>query len=93
MALLVYGPVLPYSHVSRKRVGEIEWQKYMHSSEHAAYEANRKRVAALERQLWIAAKAARNTMLNGEPSFDHEFDESLWMDIHKAFASHLNLSN
>jgi hypothetical protein len=74
----VYGPLVPYWH-SKPR--------------HKDFDESRKRVGALERQLWTAAKAARNTMLNARPSFGIDFDESLWGEVRAAFASHLNLSN
>jgi hypothetical protein len=59
----------------------------------AGYEASRKRVGALERQLWTAAEAAHNTMLNERPRFAETFDESFWKDVRDAFAAHLKLSN
>jgi hypothetical protein len=77
MAFLAYGPVLPY------------W----HKQKHPDYEASRERVGALERQLWAAAKAAHNTMLNERPLFAEEFDERLWEDVRAAFSAHLRLSN
>jgi len=75
MAFLAYGPVLPY------------WHKH---PKHIDYEASRKRVGALERQLWTAAEVARNKMLNERPRFAEQFDESLWEDVRDAFAPHLN---
>jgi hypothetical protein len=60
-------------------------------NKHPDYEASRKRVGALERQLWTAAEAAHNTMLNERPRFAREFDETLWEAVRGAFATHLNL--
>jgi hypothetical protein len=77
-ALLVYGPVLPYWHTHPP---------------HPDFEASRKRVGALERQLWTAAKAAHNTLLNKCPVFPEVFDEPLWEGVRAAFAPHLKLSN
>ena len=81
MTLLAYGPVLPYRHKDPKQ------------PKHPDYEASRKRVGALERQLWTAARAAHNTMLNERPRFADEFDESLWKNVRAAFAAYLKLSN
>jgi hypothetical protein len=77
LAFLAYGPMLPYRHKDPTD----------------GYEASRKRVGALERQLWTAAEAAGNTMLNQRPRFPEEFDELLWKDVHAAFTPHLKLSN
>jgi len=58
----------------------------------ADFEANRRRVGSLERQLWTAA-AGHNTMLNERPNFAEEFDRSLWEGVRAAFAPHLKLPN
>jgi hypothetical protein len=71
-----YGPLLAYTH------GQPRDQQY---------ETNRTLVGALERQLWAAAKAAQNTMLNGTPQFSDKFDQGLWQDVRAAFAPCLNL--
>ena len=63
-----------------------------YSQGHPDYGANRKRVGALERQLWTAA-AAHNTMLNERPRFADQFEISLWSKVRAAFAPHLNLSS
>lgn len=78
IAFLAYGPVLPYWHKQPK---------------HPDYESSRKFVGALERQLWTAAAAAHNTMLNEKPRFGEEFDVSSWENIHAAFAPHMKLSS
>jgi hypothetical protein len=77
ISFIAYGPILPYVH-SQPR--------------HPDFDVSRKRVGALERKLWTEAKA-QNTMLNGEPSFDAEFDEALWQGVRDAFTPHLNLRN
>lgn len=77
LTFMVYGPVLPYFHSPEER--------------HRDFNESRKRVGALERQLWTAAKAANYTMLNNRPGFGAEFDESLWRGVRAAFASHLKL--
>jgi len=71
-----YGPLFQYAHNAPK--------------DHE-YEANRKCVGAVERQLWTAAKAAKNTMLNERPRFSDTFDKDLWDDVRIAFAPCLNL--
>ena len=76
-AFLVYGPVLRYWHQQPR---------------HRDFEVSRKRVGALERRLWTAAREAHNTMLNERPRFAEEFDELLWTDVHAAFAPRLRLS-
>ena len=77
MKFLAYGPVLTYRHKHR----------------HPDYETSRKRIGALERQLWTAAQAAHHTMLNERPRFAEEFDQSLWEDVRAAFSPHLKLSS
>lgn len=78
MTFLAYGPVLPYWHDTPK---------------HPDYEASRKRVGALERQLWSAAREAHNTMLNERPRHSDRFDEFLWKQVYSAFAQQLGLSS
>jgi hypothetical protein len=72
---LVYGPIFPYQHPTPRN---------------ETYDESRRRVCALERRLWTAAKADGYTMINGCPD-GGEFDQSLWDGIRAAFASHLNI--
>jgi hypothetical protein len=76
---LVYGPVQRYWHATPPAL------------RHKDFDESRKRVGALERQLWTVAEAAGYTMLNSRPRFATTFDKRLWRGVHAAFSSHLGL--
>jgi hypothetical protein len=88
---LLYRGVAPESCKSMEFFAYGPVLPYWHEQKHPDYQVSRKRVGALERKLWAEAKAG-NTMLNEQPRFAGEFDESLWEDVRTAFAPYLKFS-